>query len=365
MDPRPSVKRRGPCTHLYPRARRPTQLVVRNAALAALLIMTTTASADGWLVAETPAAVAVSDAQAGVFKPGVMPAVGAYADRGWLALGVRLRSGVLRDGAAPGNHFKDPHLGSLTTASLALRALAFGGGVEGTLGGGVTGSDLVPSAELGAGFTFPVGAVEMGPSLRFARVAGDGMTLGTADLVLLGLDLRFGKDHERRTHRRAHVEAAVEPMPFVAEADHDQIVERLPSCAELVDGCTFGAITIVDDRIVLDDRVLFDLDRARVKHAGKQVIEAIAKLWEAHPEWVSITIEGHADIRGSDDYNLDLSQRRADHVRDALIESSDPTRVKAIGYGRTRPRDPGTTVQAHQHNRRVEFVIERHTETFQ
>src|SRR5688500_14842905 len=76
------------------------------------LLMSSSAYADSWIVAETPAAVAVSDAQAGVFRPGVMPAVGAYADNGWFALGLRLRTGVLRDGAAPGNHFRDPRLGS-------------------------------------------------------------------------------------------------------------------------------------------------------------------------------------------------------------------------------------------------------------
>jgi outer membrane protein OmpA-like peptidoglycan-associated protein len=106
--------------------------------------------------------------------------------------------------------------------------------------------------------------------------------------------------------------------------------------------------------------VLFEFDSARVRSAGRDVIEAIAKMWKSHPEWARITIEGHADVRGPDDYNQDLSQRRAERARDVLLHDGfEAERIAAIGYGRTRPRDDGTTEQAHRRNRRVEFVIVR------
>ena len=118
------------------------------------------------------------------------------------------------------------------------------------------------------------------------------------------------------------------------------------------------------DRIVLDERVLFDLDRARVKSAGREVIAAIVRVWASRPEWKRIAIEGHADVRGTDAYNLDLSQRRADRVR-AVLErlGVDPARLSATGFGRARPVDPGHSEAAHQRNRRVEFVIEREQTT--
>jgi outer membrane protein OmpA-like peptidoglycan-associated protein len=334
-----------------------------------MIFVATPAFADGWLVAETPAAVAVSDAQAGVFRPGAMPAVGAYVDNGWLALGVRLRAGVLRDGSAPGNHLKDPGLGGLTTGSFAARVHAFGGWVEGALGGGMTGEDLVPAAELGMGWQFQVSdAIEMGPSVRVARVKSyrEMDTLGSADLLLVGVDMRFGKAHKKYPTRQWPREA---PPRVVAEEvvaidrDVDRIVEREPSCAAIVDGCTIGVITIVDDRITLEEHVLFDLDRARVKTSGKLVIRAIAKLWSEHPEWKAMTIEGHADVRGSDEYNDELSKRRADRVREVMLEAgADAAHVDAMGFGRSRPRDAGTTEGSHQRNRRVEFVIQRHVE---
>ncbi|HLL25424.1 MAG TPA: OmpA family protein [Kofleriaceae bacterium] len=327
------------------------------------------ALADGWLVAETPAAVAVTDAQAGMFRPGVMPAVGAYVDNGWFALGIRLRAGVLRDGAAPMNHLRDPGFGGLTTASVAARLLALGGWVEGAIGGGMTGDDLVPAMEIGAGWAFPVSGFEMGPSIRFARVTNndDMATLGTADLVLVGIDMRFGRAHEKRPRRTHHIPTPVAPTREVAYAidrDRDRIVEREPSCAEVVDGCTFGEITVVDDRIILDERVFFDLDRARVRSQGRNIIQAIASLWSEHPDWTAMTIEGHADVRGNDAYNDTLSKRRAERVRDVLVGAFPGAQVDAKGYGRSRPRDAGKTEAAHQRNRRVEFVIHRQREEF-
>jgi hypothetical protein len=77
-----------------------------------------------------------------------------------------------------------------------------------------------------------------------------------------------------------------------------------------------------------------------------------------------VIIEGHADVRGPDDYNLALSQRRAELARAALVKQGFTVeRIDAVGYGRSRPRDPGTSDEAHHRNRRVEFVIVRHGPT--
>jgi outer membrane protein OmpA-like peptidoglycan-associated protein len=145
------------------------------------------------------------------------------------------------------------------------------------------------------------------------------------------------------------------------EADHDALTDRLPSCAEDSEACPLESpIELIDDRIVLDDRVLFDVDRAHVKSAGRDIVASIVKAWREHPEWASMTIEGHADVRGTDDYNQALSERRAQGVRAAMVrDGADPDRIDAVGYGRSRPRDPGDDAAAHSRNRRVEFVVRR------
>jgi outer membrane protein OmpA-like peptidoglycan-associated protein len=335
--------------------------------LAGLLLATTgTAHADGWLVAETPAALAVSDAQQGAFRPGIMPAVGAYVgDQRW-SFGARVRAGVLRNGPAPGQHMEDPGLGGLSTVGLALRAHVSGGWVELVGGGGLTGSDLVPAVEAGIGWSFAAESFDIGPSARFARVisrdAAD--AFGNADLLLVGFDLRFGR--ERAKPARMH-ETARRPTPSVVETpapldrDVDPIVEHERGCTESLDGCPIHEdITIIDDRIILEERVLFDFERARVRSRGRRVIAAIAKLWHEHPEWLRIEIEGHTCELGGDDFNFELSRHRAERVRDVLMRHGFTLdQVGAMGYGATRPRDEGTTDHARERNRRVEFVIVR------
>lgn len=154
------------------------------------------------------------------------------------------------------------------------------------------------------------------------------------------------------------------------EADNDQdgvpdASDACPMQAEVVngnsdeDGCPdAGLVEFRHDRIVLEETVLFDLERARVKTAAKPTLQAIVRLKQQHPEWTKVRIEGHTDARGDDDYNLDLSERRAQRVMEALIAlglSSDL--MVAQGFGASRPRDDGDSEDAHQRNRRVEFVV--------
>lgn len=343
------------------------------AAAAVLVTLATTkvAYADSWFVAEAPAAIAVSDAQEGAFRPGLMPAVGVYASNERVALGLRMRAGILRNGPAPADNLADPGTGGLGTFGAAIRFGLGGGWVEGVGGGGITGRDVVPAVELGAGWTFDVGPVALGPSVRYARVLSrDPMSaFGTAELVLVGLDVKLGMDRaSMRAHIRPESNSAIaraqmpppRPEPIV-ERDKDFIVEHEASCAKVLDGCPVAPdIVVRDSRIVLSERVLFDLDRVRVRSSGRAIVAQIAQLWKTHPEWVHVTIEGHADVRGGDDYNQQLSERRARRVRDVLVANGcDPEVIDTIGFGRSRPRTPGNDEAVHRTNRRVEFVIDQ------
>jgi OOP family OmpA-OmpF porin len=338
-----------------------------TAAVVASLAAPRASQADTWVTAETPAAFAVSDAQSGVFRPGVMPAFGVYAQRGHLALGVRARFGVLANGPAPTDHSMDPSTGGLATGGAALRLWgARGAWIEGVAGGGVTGHDAVPVFELGTGWDFAVGAVDLGPSLRIVHVVSDGTDrLGSADLALVGLDVKLGGRAKHRPVTRpvvaaAAVVAVVLAPDFVPERDGGAVAEApLASCAQDSEACPVSTeLVLVDDRIVLDDRVFFDTDRAKVRSAGLEIIQKLVKAWREHPEWERIAIGGHTDVRGTEQYNQELSQRRADMVKMWMVRyGADGDRIDAIGYGRSQPRDDGSSVEALQHNRRVEFVV--------
>jgi len=71
-----------------------------------------------------------------------------------------------------------------------------------------------------------------------------------------------------------------------------------------------------------------------------------------------MNIEGHTDSVGSDDYNLKLSQRRADAVRDYLTSNgTNPANVQAVGLGKDGPVASNDTATGRQQNRRVEMVV--------
>jgi outer membrane protein OmpA-like peptidoglycan-associated protein len=147
--------------------------------------------------------------------------------------------------------------------------------------------------------------------------------------------------------------------------------DQCPNDGEIIngnldyDGCPDeGLIEMRNDRIVLEERVLFDFERARIKTAAKPILDAIVKLFLQHPEWIKIRIEGHADSRGDAAYNLELSQRRADNVRKDMVALGIPEGIiDAVGFGAEKPRDLREDEEGFHRNRRVEFVVVARSQT--
>ena len=107
---------------------------------------------------------------------------------------------------------------------------------------------------------------------------------------------------------------------------------------------------------VLADRVHFAYDRAVIAQATAPVLDRIASVLRANPA-LGVTIEGHADERGGDDYNRKLSQRRADAVRAYLAAAGvAPVRMKTVAYGKSRPEVAGGDAESYAVNRRVVIV---------
>ena len=108
--------------------------------------------------------------------------------------------------------------------------------------------------------------------------------------------------------------------------------------------------------------MLFDTDRARVKSRGKRILKAVVVLWNQHPEYDHMIVEGHTDERGNDEYNEKLGLLRAERVKKALVEQGFPAdKIEIVSYGRSRPVDTSNTQAGWQKNRRTEFVIVKKT----
>lgn len=103
--------------------------------------------------------------------------------------------------------------------------------------------------------------------------------------------------------------------------------------------------------------VLFETNRATLSPGAVRTIDQLAAFMKKYPE-KNIVVEGHTDSRGKSEYNMTLSQRRADSVKTALIEKGiEAGRITAMGYGETFPVAGNETAAGRQQNRRVEVVI--------
>jgi outer membrane protein OmpA-like peptidoglycan-associated protein len=125
------------------------------------------------------------------------------------------------------------------------------------------------------------------------------------------------------------------------------------------DGCPDqGLIVMNDDRVMLQERLLFDTNSARIKKTAEPILRAIVKLQSQHPEWTKVRIEGHADQRGDGSLNQELSERRATAAREALVSLGVPADlIVAEGFGSSRLINHEDSEEAYGRNRRVEFVV--------
>lgn len=102
--------------------------------------------------------------------------------------------------------------------------------------------------------------------------------------------------------------------------------------------------------------IYFEYDSADIKLEFRSVIEAHAAYLNEHPDTI-MTLEGHADERGSREYNLALGERRATAVRRQLVLlGASAGQIRTVSYGEERPVSEDHNEQAYSLNRRVEIL---------
>jgi outer membrane protein OmpA-like peptidoglycan-associated protein len=153
--------------------------------------------------------------------------------------------------------------------------------------------------------------------------------------------------------RLADETAAAKAARAAAEKDtqalRDRLREQLNAILQTRDTAR-GLIVSMSD-------VLFDFDQASLKPGAREKLAKISGLLLAYPT-LHMNVEGHTDSVGTDDYNLKLSQRRADSVRDYLVSNGiSPAGVEALGLGKDGPVASNDTAAGRQQNRRVEMVV--------
>ena len=172
--------------------------------------------------------------------------------------------------------------------------------------------------------------------------------------VKAGVDALHGLDHGN-TEWQAGVGLGLnfggsKPAPVVAQAEPAPAPAPAPEPAPEMQSV----------RVELD--VKFDFDRDTIRPEFRQDIQSLAEFMRTYPS-VTTTVEGHTDSVGAESYNQGLSERRANSVRQALIdEGVESSRVNAVGYGEARPIADNATDDGRAMNRRVEAEVETQVE---
>ncbi len=155
------------------------------------------------------------------------------------------------------------------------------------------------------------------------------------------------------------------PPPPPPDRDGDGIVDAEDACPDVAgerdpdpakNGCP--KVVVVDKEIKILERIEFEFGRAILRPESTPVLEGVLRALREHPEIKKVRVEGHTDNRGGEDFNLRLSQTRAETVVAWLTgQGIAPDRLEPRGYGERQPIDENRTDDGRQRNRRVQFMI--------
>ncbi len=150
-----------------------------------------------------------------------------------------------------------------------------------------------------------------------------------------------------------------------ADRDGDTVIDIEDNCPDVpgeveMQGCkTEQTVKVTGTSLQVLDIVYFKTNKAIILARSYPLLNNVAAVLKSHPNLKDVVVEGHTDSRGDDDFNMDLSQRRAQAVVDYLVaQGVQVSRLRAKGYGETRPIASNDTNAGRSENRRVEFHIE-------
>lgn len=176
-------------------------------------------------------------------------------------------------------------------------------------------------------------------------------------LYNVGLAVPFGKVAKAApvaVETPAPVVAKPAPVAAPKDSDGDGVIDSLDECPNTMAKAkvdSVGCMTLVNLNIN------FDTDKSVIKDSYNTRIVEFANMMNANPK-LKATIGAHTDSVGSDAYNQKLSEKRATATVNALKALKvDASRIKAVGYGETKPVATNSTVEGKAQNRRVEAVM--------
>lgn len=156
--------------------------------------------------------------------------------------------------------------------------------------------------------------------------------------------------------RAVEEQSEVEPPPMEETAEVD--VSEPEAEEPVVDDQQVQRDRMAELQQLLNEYVYFDFDQSSLRQDAVMSLQTKAQWFKENPDMNSFIIEGHCDERGTDAYNLALGSRRADTVKQYLVDLGLPPEMfQTYSYGEERPMDEGHYEEAWAKNRRAAFVI--------
>lgn len=117
-------------------------------------------------------------------------------------------------------------------------------------------------------------------------------------------------------------------------------------------------VEVRDNKIEIHEKILFETAKAVIKEDSFSLMDEIVQVFTDNPHILMVSIEGHTDSDGADQYNMTLSDKRAKAVMDYIVQKGiSADRLSAKGYGETKPIAENDSEEGKAKNRRVEFHI--------
>ena len=130
-----------------------------------------------------------------------------------------------------------------------------------------------------------------------------------------------------------------------------------PATAPAPTGPTVGSQAHFEDAVNGQNVIFFDTDRFNIDSVDAAALQAQAQYLSRYPQ-IRITVEGHADERGTREYNLALGERRANSAKNYLVSIGvNADRISTVSYGKERPVALASTPEAWAQNRRAVSVV--------
>lgn len=220
---------------------------------------------------------------------------------------------------------------------------------------GTTSSSSESGLVAGAGVGFDV-SERIGIRLEYEWFDAE---VGDLQSVSLGFAWHFGEAEPPAPVAAAPVVAPVAvaaaapppPPPPPADSDGDGVTDERDACPGTPAGARVNARGC-EEQLVLQG-VTFESNSDQLTPDSTLTLDSVAEILKQRPTF-KIEVRGHTDSSGSDEYNLNLSQRRADSVMEYLVSRGVPAdRLSAVGFGETLPVAANDTAEGRAQNRRV------------